>query len=82
MVPESTLPPGLSPIATETAPVCCVATLSNWSNAVTRTGGAMGSPAAVLVGSTVKPRWCAAAGVTSNGALVAAGRPVDDAVRS
>src|SRR2546430_1556895 len=81
VVPESVPPPGLAPSATVTLPVKPVAVVPPAACAVTRTAGVMAAPGVRLLGCTVKARWFAAAGATSNGVLVVPVGPVALAVR-
>src|SRR3954467_8992953 len=72
LVPDSVPPPGLAPMATVMVAVELVTVLLNASCTVTRTAGAMDTPATVVVaGWTVNASWAAAAGLMVNGADVA-----------
>jgi len=51
--------------ASATVEVSPVTRLLNWSRTRTVTAGVMATPATVVVGSTPKTRWLAAAGVMS-----------------
>src|SRR5438094_9803027 len=73
--PASTPPVGLLPSATLMAPVKLGTVLPNASWALTWTAGLMATPAAVVLGWTVKASRVAPAGVMLNAALVAPGRP-------
>src|SRR5512143_330810 len=66
VVPESVPAFAFVPIATVTLPAKLVATLSNWSRAVTLTAGVMAEPAAVSEGCTVNESFAAAAGLIVN----------------
>src|SRR3989442_1771115 len=70
LVPDKVPVLGLVPIATVTLPVNPVAVLPLASWAVTWTAGVIAAPATVFVGSTLKTRAEAAAGVMLNAALV------------
>src|SRR6185295_1228192 len=65
-VPDSVPPLGLVPIATVMVAVELVTVLLNWSCTVTRTGGAIATPATALVGWVVKASLLAAAGLMLN----------------
>src|SRR3954471_22414269 len=71
LVPDSVPPPGLVPIASVTFAVELVTVLLNWSCTVTRTGGAMATPATAFDGWPEKASLAAAAGVMLNAADVA-----------
>ena len=66
VVPESVPAFAFVPIATVTLPVKLVATLSNWSSAVTLTAGVIAEPAAVSEGCTVNESFAAGAGLIVN----------------
>src|SRR5688572_22104788 len=61
LVPDSVPPPGLAPMATVMLAVELVTVLLNWSCTVTRTAGAMDTPATAFVGWTVNASFVAAA---------------------
>src|SRR5436190_70651 len=69
VVPDSTPPPGLVPMATVMLAAELVTVLPNASCTVTCTAGLIATPAVALVGWTVKASRFAAAGVTLNAAL-------------
>src|SRR5512145_2126654 len=71
VVPDSVPPPGLVPIATVMLAVELGTVLPNASCTVTRTIGAMATPAVALVGCAVKARRFAAAGLMLNAFEVA-----------
>src|SRR5687768_12482592 len=77
--PLSVPAPGLVPIAIVTLPVNPVAVLPCASRAVTRTAGALATPAVALLGWTVNASCVAPAGVTLNVVLLAVLAPVADA---
>src|SRR4051794_23867689 len=66
LVPDSVPPPGLVPIASVMLAVEEVTVLLNASCTVTRTGGAMATPATAPVGWVVKASLAAAAGLMLN----------------
>src|SRR3954466_12203568 len=66
VVPDSVPPPGLVPIAIVMLAVELVTVLLNASCTVTRTGGAMDTPATAPVGWLVKASLAAAAGLMLN----------------
>src|SRR5439155_1120198 len=70
LVPDKVPVPGFVPIATVMFPVNPVAVLPLPSWAVIWTAGVIAAPATVLVGSTLKTRAVAAAGVMLNAVLV------------
>src|SRR6478735_5913264 len=76
LVPDSSPPPGLVPMATVMLAVELVTVLLNWSCTVTCTAGLIAAPATAFVGWTVKASLAAAAGVMLNAAELA---PVSDA---
>src|SRR5947207_1688257 len=76
LVPDKVPVLGLVPIATVILPVNPVAVLPLASWAVTWTAGVIAAPATVFVGSTLKTRAEAAAGVMLNAALVVLPAPV------
>src|SRR5690242_10591933 len=66
-VPDTVPPPGFVPIATVTAVVLSlVTTFPNGSSIDTRTAGAIGEPAATVVGCVVNTNCDAAAAITLN----------------
>src|SRR4051812_41853371 len=71
LLPDSVPPPGLVPIATVMLTVEPVTVLLNWSCTVTRTGGAIATPATAFAGWVVKASFEAAAGLMLNAADVA-----------
>src|SRR5437867_2602919 len=75
-VPDRVPPPGLVPRATVTLPVNWVAVFPWASCAVTRTAGAMATPAVALLGCTLNTSCAAAPTVTLNAVLVAGVTPV------
>src|SRR5687767_4661490 len=72
VVPDSVPPPGLAPMATVMLAVELVTVLSKASRTVTRTAGAIATPATAFVGCTVKASLVAAAWLMLNAADVAA----------
>src|SRR3954468_12252279 len=76
LVPDSVPTPGLVPIATVMVAVELVTVLLNASCTVTRTAGAMDTPATALVGWVVNASLAAAAGLMLN---PADGAPVSGA---
>src|SRR5207249_2021443 len=76
LVPDKVPVPGFVPIATVMFPVNPVAVLPLPSWAVIWTAGVIAAPATVLVGSTLKTRAVAAAGVMLNAVLVVLPAPV------
>src|SRR3954469_24861191 len=81
LLPDSVPPPGLVPMATVMLAVEPVTVLLNWSCTVTRTGGAMDTPATAFDGWAVKASFEAAAGLMLNAADVAPVSGADEAVR-
>src|SRR5438034_11087654 len=77
LVPDKVPVLGLVPIATVILPVNPVAVLPLASWAVTWTAGVIAAPAIVFVGSTLKTKAEAAAGVMLNAALVVLPAPVE-----
>ena len=71
VVPESTPPVGLVPIASVMLPVKLVTVFPNASRALTWMAGVIAAPAAALEGCTVNARSTATPAVTVNAALVA-----------
>src|SRR5689334_20182072 len=71
MVPDSVPPPGLVPMATVTIAVELVTVLLNASCTVTRTGGAIATPATAFDGWVVNASLVAAAGLMLNADEVA-----------
>src|SRR5512145_1678345 len=80
LVPDSVPPPGLVPIATVMLAVELVTVLSKASRTVTRTAGAMDTPATAFVGCVVKASLVAAAGLMLNADEVAPVSGTDAAV--
>src|SRR5512141_2320083 len=81
VVPDSVPPPGFVPMATVMLAVELVMVLLNASCTATCTAGAMATPATAFVGWTVNASLVAAAGLMSNGSLMALARPGDVAWR-
>ena len=69
-------------IETATVPVNPVAVFPCWSSAVTRTAGAIVTPATVVVGWVVNTSFVAPPAVTSNGVLATLPRPLAEALSS
>src|SRR5256885_934916 len=80
-VPDSVPPPGLVPIATVTVALELVTVLSNASCTVTRTAGAIATPAVAFTGSTVKASFEAAATVMLKAELLAPVRDPEAALK-
>src|SRR5882724_2955366 len=80
LVPDSVPPPGLVPIASVMLAVELVTVLLNASCTVTRTAGAIATPATAFDGCTVKASCEAAAAVMLNALLVAPVSPAEAAV--
>src|SRR5437667_289830 len=81
VVPESAPPPGLVPVATVMLAVELVAVLLNASCTVTRTAGAIATPATAFDGWTVNASLVAAAGLMLNAEEVVPVNPAEAAVR-
>src|SRR5512133_913351 len=81
VVPDSTPPPGLVPIATVTFATELVTVLPNASCTATCTAEAMAAPAVASIGCAMKASFEAAAGLMGNPAEVAPANAPDAAVR-